>query len=625
MNTIYNKILLVPIVLVLGLLCLTGVSAALSFSGLPDVTFNEDATATLNLNTYVSGANGTVTYTYSGNTNVKVSIASGIATFSANSNVNVPNGETITFTATDQTPEQKQDSVVVKISAVNDAPTLTIADQIKIKIGSAYNLAVPATDPDVATNGDVLTFSYTTDWDTFLMNNAGQISFTPTDDDFGVHDVTITVKDSAGASASKTVQFLVTEDTDDGSLTISGVGIDDVTGDDSSTAPGDQLSLDFDLNNKISQDMSSISVEAWLEDSSGDRLGDKFEPDDTYDIDSKDSQAVKFKINVSPEAESKTYNLIIQASGDNEDGDTKSVLYTEEVKVTRETHDMFIESVSVMPNPAECGSPAEFTLLVWNVGKTSEDDVHVKILNSALGINTDTGKYAVDKSGSDADVSVIADVTIPSSAKAGYYPIDFAVWYDGDKYSDKQTALLQVTCGGSTTSTTDNETTVPAGTGTISLAQSAVSADIGQAVKFTAVLSNTESTDVNYKLAITGAADWADASVEPADVTLAPGTSIPVYIYLTPKAGSYGKEDATLTITSGTTVVASKTLTINLPEKPTTIVTPGTGVANPLTVKLGNMTLDTNELVLIAFVAALVMFGLGLAMRFRAGKADKKR
>jgi len=624
MNTIYNKILLVPIVLVLGLLCLTGVSAALSFSGLPDVTFNEDATATLNLNTYVSGANGTVTYTYSGNTNVKVSIASGIATFSANSNVNVPNGETITFTATDQTPEQKQDSVVVKISAVNDAPTLTIVDQIKIKIGLAYNLAVVASDPDVATNGDVLTFNYTTDWETFSMSNAGQISFTPTDDDFGIHSVTITVKDSAGASVSETVKFIVTEDTDDGSLTISGVGVDDVTGDDASTAPGDNLDIDFDLNNKISQDMSSISVEAWLEDSDGNRLGDKFEPDDTYDINSKDSQVIKFKMSVSPEAESKTYNFMIQASGENEDGDTKSVLYTEEVRVTRETHDMFIEAISVTPNPVECGGPAEFAVLVWNVGKTSEDDVHVKILNSGLGINTDTGKYAVDKSGSDADVSIIVDVNIPSSAKAAYYPIDFVVWYDGDKYSDKQTALLQVSCG-STTATTDNETTVPAGTGTISLAQSAVSADIGQAVKFTAVLSNTESTDVNYKLAITGAADWAEASVEPADVTLAPGTSIPVYIYLTPKAGSYGKEDATLTITSGTTVVASKTVTVNLPEKPTTIVTPGTGIANPLTVKLGNITLDTNDLVLIAFVAALAMFGLGLAMRFKAGKAEKKK
>ena len=622
MNTIYNKILLVPIVLVLGLLCLTGVSAALSFSGLPDVTFNEDATATLNLNTYLSGANGTVTYTYSGNTNVKVSIASGVATFSANSNVNVPNGETITFTATDQTPEQKSDNIVVKITPLNDAPTLTLADQIKIKIGSAYNLAVTATDPDVATNGDVLTFNYTTDWETFSMSNAGQISFTPIDDDFGVHDVTIAVKDSAGASASKTVKFIVTEDTDDGSLTISDVGVDDVTGDDESTAPGDNLDIDFDLNNKISQDMSDISIEAWLEDSDGNRLGDKFEPEETYDLDSKDSQVVKFKMSVGPEAESIAYNFMIQASGENEDGDTKSVLYTEAVKVTRETHDMFIEAISVTPNPADCGSPAEFAISVWNVGKTDEDDVHVKILNSDLKISTDTGKYAVDKSGSDADVSIIVDVTIPSSAKAAYYPIDFVVWYDGDKYSDKQTALLQVSCGAPTT---DNETTVPAGTGTISLAQSAVSADIGQEVKFTAVLSNAESTDVNYKLAITGAADWADASVEPADVTLAPGTSIPIYIYLTPKAGSYGEEEATLTITSGTTVVASKTVTVNLPEKPTTTVTPGTGIANPLTAKLGDITLDTNALVLIAFVAVLVMFGLGLAMRFRAGKADKKK
>jgi hypothetical protein len=613
----------VPLVLVLGLLSFVGASAALGFSGLPDVTFNEDATGTLNLNTYVSGANGSVTFTYSGNTDVKVSINNGVATFSANANVNDP-GETITFTATDQTPTQVADNIIVKINAVNDAPTITLADTVKLKVDAPYSAAVTVTDVD----DNTFTFTKSTDWETFVINSVnGQMTFTPTEDDFGPHTVTITVEDNGGGTltkltATKDVTFLVTEDTDDGSLTVKSLSIDDKTGADDETMPGDVLGIEFDLSNKITKDMSNINVEAWLQDSTGDRLGDKFELDEEYDVDSKDSQNIKFEMQVSPEALSKTYDLVIWAEGEDEDGNTKSVLATDEVQVKRDSHDVFIEAVAVTPTPVTCGSGVEFTIHVWNIGKTDEDDVHVTVKNSDLKISSDSGKYALD---SEDDANMVANAVILDTSKAGTYPIEFTVLFDGDKYSEKLTALLQVTCGGVVSVEPVGETVIPEGTGTLALSQTSVTADIGDKIKFTAILSNTESTNVNYKLTVLGAADWADTNIEPADVTLAPGTSIPVYIYLTPNAGTYGKQEATLSITSGTAIVATKTMTVNLPEKPTTTITPGTGVANPLTAKIGNITLDTNALVVIAFVLAIAMFGTGLALRFRAAKTDKKR
>ena len=624
MNILYNKIILVPLALILTLLAFTGVSAAMSFSGLPDVTFNEDATGTLNLNTYVSGANGSVAFTYSGNTDVKVSINSGVATFSANANVNDP-GETITFTATDQTPTQVADNIIVKINAVNNAPTITLADTVKLKVDAPYSAPVTVTDVD----DNTFTFTKSTDWETFSINSVnGQMTFTPTEDDFGPHTVTITVEDNGGGTltkltATKDITFLVTEDTDDGSLTVKSLSIDDKTGADDETMPGDILGIEFDLSNKITKDMSNINVEAWLQDSTGDRLGDKFELDEEYDVDAKDSQNIKFQMQVSPEALSKTYDLVIWAEGEDEDGNTKSVLATDEVQVKRDSHDVFIEAVAVTPTPVTCGSGVEFTIHVWNTGKTDEDDVHVTVKNSDLKISSDSGKYALD---SEDDANMVANAVILDTSKAGTYPIEFTVLFDGDKYSEKLTALLQVNCGGEfAVNVPDSENIIAEGTGTLALSQTSVTADIGDKIKFTAILSNTESTNVNYKLTVLGAADWADTSVEPAEVTLAPGTSIPVYVYLTPQAGTYGKQEATLSITSGTAIVATKTMTVNLPEKPTTTITPGNNVANPLTAKIGNITLDTNALVLMAFVLAIAMFGTGLALRFRAAKAEKKR
>jgi len=625
-----HKILLVPLALVSVLLSLSLVLAAAPAAVNDAYTVNEDTTLTV----AAPGVLGNDTDTDIGDVLTAISTSNptkGTLTFNANGgftykpNANVNGVDTFKYKANDGTSNSTEATVTLTITAVNDAPVISLGTEVKLKVGVAYSASI-ATDVDDASP----TYTVSTGWTGLPDISSGQISFTPTDDDFGAHDVTFTVKDAAGATATKAVKFIVSEDTDDGSLTINGLTVDDATGESSKTAPGDDLDLDFDLKNamssSVSESISGIKIEAWLDDN-GDRVGDKFEPDQNFDINAKDSETVKFTFKVDPEAESKTYNLIIRAEGEDDAGNTKTVMTAKSVKITRESHDIYIESLAVTPNPAVCGAPADFAVHIWNVGKNDEDDVHVKVSNTELKISTDSSKFAIDKSGSHADDTITVSVNIPSSAKAGNYPVVFTTNYNSDGYSESQTATLQVICESPTaptTSTTGNVTgSVPTGTGALLLAQTSVTADIGQKIKLTATLTNTQGSDVNYKLSVLGAADWADVFVEPTDITLAPGTSIPVYIYLTPKAGSYGAQQATVSITSGTAVIGSKTITVALPEKPTTTIKPGTGVASTgLTATLGKLTLDTNTLVALAFVIALALFGVSLARNYRTPKVE---
>ncbi|MDD5133750.1 MAG: tandem-95 repeat protein, partial [Candidatus Nanoarchaeia archaeon] len=97
-------------------------------SDIPDVTFAEDISTTLDLNPYVSDVDNLdseMTWTYSGNTNIIISIVGGVATFSAPANWN--GQEIVTFTACDLEPLCSSDQIIVKVNPINDKPEVTIA------------------------------------------------------------------------------------------------------------------------------------------------------------------------------------------------------------------------------------------------------------------------------------------------------------------------------------------------------------------------------------------------------------------------------------------------------------------------------------------------------------------
>jgi hypothetical protein len=494
------------------------------------------------------------------------------------------------------------------------------AKVVLLQAGQAYTADVTSTDPGLTT-GDSVTYESSTEWPTFAMASTGRVSFTPSDEDIGMHYVTITVKDSSDAEESKTVRFFVSESTDDSKLNVRNVDVADITGDDDETQPGDTIKVTFDVTNILTKAVSNIKAKIWIEDADGKRFTEKAATD-SFDLDAKDTkESNEFELVLDTDAKKsgsdpKTYYLVrIEVSGDDEDGVTHSDLFQRELKVFREEHKVVITDITTTPESGSCGSPVEFAVRTTNVGNT-EEHVVVNVKNTALSLNQSSSQGTLKKEGSDSSKLTKLAVTIPANAAAANYAFDVKATFNDGASDVVVSKSLTVGCA----LVTGNTTT----TGTISIASTSQTVNRGETGKYTITVTNTYNTTQNFKVTLSGVSDWGEARVENGDISLAPGASVPVYVYVTPKSdASAGVHTATAQISAGSTLLDTKTLSTTV-GIPTTTVTDysraGTGAA------VGLPALSSGDLTNAAFAAVVVIVVVlvGLFAWFKPGVGSGK-
>jgi len=161
-----------------------------------DQTATEDQLFTYDINcTDVDGD----TIAYSDNTTLFTIDANGLISFTPD-NDDVGNYN-IEITCSDGNDSLK-DSFTLTINNVNDAPTLdTVADQF-VNEYTLLQFYLEGNDVDL---GDTLTYSCnSTDLTVNKINNTvANVTWTPTDNDVGIHSVNCTLKDLGGAQASE--------------------------------------------------------------------------------------------------------------------------------------------------------------------------------------------------------------------------------------------------------------------------------------------------------------------------------------------------------------------------------------------------------------------------------------
>ncbi|MCR9279606.1 MAG: PilC/PilY family type IV pilus protein [Pseudomonadaceae bacterium] len=205
----------------------------------PDV-----ATASDSLTYALSGSTGTTVFTPT------VDPSTGQVDFGAP--VANANGQQIfTFKATDLAGADATFTLTVDITAVNDAPTVVapigVVNMNEDQPNLTIDLSTVFDDVDIATNGDVLTFTVASNDNTALFDSAAilgnSLELDLAADAVGNANITIVATDSAGATVSDTAQVVVavvqpiavddsaTVDEDTGTLTIP-VFTNDTRGDD---------------------------------------------------------------------------------------------------------------------------------------------------------------------------------------------------------------------------------------------------------------------------------------------------------------------------------------------------------------------------------------------------------
>lgn len=99
------------------------------------------------------------------------------------------------------------ENITITVLNVNDPPILEpIGDQVATE-DEEFEMKVVAHDIDV---GDRLTYYVDTELEEFEIDkDTGEVSFTPTNDDVGEHEVTFIVKDEEGATAEEKITLIV--------------------------------------------------------------------------------------------------------------------------------------------------------------------------------------------------------------------------------------------------------------------------------------------------------------------------------------------------------------------------------------------------------------------------------
>lgn len=424
----------------------------------------------------------------------------------------------------------------------------------------------------------------------------------------GYEQVTITANTNK-TNYPRTIGLLVTDVTDDGKLKFSdGPDYEDQTGDDSELIPGDTIEITFEVENAFStsvgMDINSISIKAWLQDSSGKRITDR-EETDSFDLSAGDTQDDSLKLIVPIDTDKSNLYLYVQAEGQDDDDVVHSALYVEPLSLEKQDHDIAFDTITITPDPAVCGQSLDIIADIWNVG-TKDEDTKLHITSSALSIDAYSDIFKLDNSGDDREAVKTMSVLLGSIVKPGNYTLGVSANYNSGKDTESILKTIVVVCSSYVAGTENN---TGAGNGALTFASSTIEGKQGTQSKISATLKNTGATAAVYTFELSGIQDWASGFVEPDTVTLTGGASTDIFVYVTPKTTATGDNTATLTAKSGGAVIESKTITIELPEKPS------------LSIKsLGVSGIDNTSALLI-IVGIIVVIGLLVLGKKRAAAA----
>ena len=352
--------------------------------------------------------------------------------------------------------------------------------------------------------------------------------------------------DAVISSASEGVIRVDVDDPDDG---------DDLS-------PGEEIQVKANIENTGGDDLD-ISVEASLVnlDKNDQIVSEELSSTEVKEDDDKDFR-LTLKVPVDEDIkESDDYAVIVKAFEDG-DEDKNCNFDSVNVDVKRKSKDAIINNFVIEPSKSICNSNVRFTVDVENIGK-KEDNIQVKVLNSETGLDIPSDIFELtqfDESGNIARRSF--SYLIPSTIKSGIYSIESIVFFDSGKKSKSLFKNLDVTCTGAEAQLNQ---------GALTLLESSFSAAQGRQISVPVKIKNPTASSVTYTVEFVSTG-WADTLSQQETVTA--GQEITTFLYPTIKtSASFGTYTGTINLKSGTNVLGTSTVSVNVQQSALT----GTG------------------------------------------------
>jgi len=359
------------------------------------------------------------------------------------------------------------------------------------------------------------------------------------------------------------------------------IDIKDITvkegfGDDEEWALLDEVEIEIKVENKGDYDVDSISLEWGIAKEDFSEWIIEMDEEDEFNLkDGKEkTYFISFRIDektldVDFDELNEDYKLYVRITGDIDDsnspndGDATCASDSADVKTIVESDFLILYKLTAS-ELVSCGDNVQITADIWNIGDNDQEEVYIKIFNSALGINEriNIGDVnAFDKESLDALVK------IPKDAEEKVYYLQLGIYdedediFESNEFNDDAEFFVTLNVKGNCVSSTSNtKATVSA------VLESGGKAGEPLVIKSTIVNSGTGSS--TYKINPAGYASWASsATTDLTEFTLNSGESKAVTITLDVKDDASGEQSFNIEILSGTELVKTQPVSVTIEGK----------------------------------------------------------
>ncbi len=168
---------------------------------------------------------------------------------------------------------------------------------------------------------------------------------------------------------------------------------------------------------------------------------------DRFDLSANTERKSFLKFDIPLQVREETYNVVITAEGQDEDGTSETSEMKLKLEVINDNHLLKIVKMSLTPEQVSCNRKnVQISTSILNIGNLDEDGVSVQVSNRDLGIsiNDKIGTIFSRPNEPESKFSKTYAINVPKDAEAGNYLITLKALYNNDRKSTENTAMLIV-------------------------------------------------------------------------------------------------------------------------------------------------------------------------------------
>lgn len=218
---------------------------------------------------------------------------------------------------------------------------------------------------------------------------------------------------------------------------------------DEEAEPGDVVEFRVEVRNNFTSaqdlDIEDISVEVTIEEIDD---GDDLEEESAeFDLKAGKDKKVTLKFKVPLEVDEDTFDVLIHAEGEDENGTNHEIDMKLRLEVNKENHLLMITKKTLSPAEITCNRKnVQLAATVINIGNEDEEDITFQVSNSDLGvaISGNIGELTAEPNEDESKFSKTYSFNVPDNVEAGSYPITLSATYEDGRKKAEDTATLTV-------------------------------------------------------------------------------------------------------------------------------------------------------------------------------------